>query len=41
MGKLLCLQEEDGYVIYENQMASSYEVGTGPLGSITRDSQYE
>nr|BAM65013.1 egg envelope protein [Clupea pallasii] len=35
------MREEDGYVIYENQMASSYEVGTGPLGSITRDSQYE
>uniref|UniRef100_A0AAY4AD66 ZP domain-containing protein n=1 Tax=Denticeps clupeoides TaxID=299321 RepID=A0AAY4AD66_9TELE len=30
-----------GYVIYENRMFSSYEVGVGPLGSITRDSQFE
>ncbi|XP_028816760.1 zona pellucida sperm-binding protein 4-like [Denticeps clupeoides] len=32
---------ESGYVIYENRMFSSYEVGVGPLGSITRDSQFE
>uniref|UniRef100_A0A3B3TCW0 Zona pellucida sperm-binding protein 4 n=1 Tax=Paramormyrops kingsleyae TaxID=1676925 RepID=A0A3B3TCW0_9TELE len=29
------------YVVYENRMSSSYEVGVGPLGSITRDSLYE
>ncbi|XP_049337831.1 zona pellucida sperm-binding protein 4-like [Astyanax mexicanus] len=29
------------YVVYENKMVSSYEVGVGPLGSITRDSHYE
>ncbi|XP_056587759.1 zona pellucida sperm-binding protein 4-like [Triplophysa dalaica] len=33
--------EENGYVVYENRMTSSYEVGIGPLGSITRDSQFE
>ncbi|KAG7321539.1 hypothetical protein KOW79_014397 [Hemibagrus wyckioides] len=30
-----------GYVIYENRMVSSYEVGVGPRGSITRDTHYE
>ncbi|XP_036437105.1 zona pellucida sperm-binding protein 4-like [Colossoma macropomum] len=29
------------YVVYENKMSSSYEVGVGPLGAITRDSHYE
>ncbi|XP_018615367.2 zona pellucida sperm-binding protein 4-like isoform X2 [Scleropages formosus] len=29
------------YIIYENRIISSYEVGVGPLGSITRDSTYE
>nr|BCD71189.1 egg envelope protein [Hyphessobrycon bentosi] len=29
------------YVVYENKMVSSYEVGVGPLGAITRDSHYE
>nr|XP_057923247.1 zona pellucida sperm-binding protein 4-like [Doryrhamphus excisus] len=33
--------EEDGYVVYENHMSSSYEVGVGPRGSITRDSHFE
>ncbi|XP_057186794.1 zona pellucida sperm-binding protein 4-like [Triplophysa rosa] len=33
--------EENGYVVYENRMTSSYEVGIGPLGSITRDSHFE
>ncbi|KAA0720389.1 Zona pellucida sperm-binding protein 1 [Triplophysa tibetana] len=33
------MTEENGYVVYENRMTSSYEVGIGPLGSITRDSQ--
>ncbi|XP_073711396.1 zona pellucida glycoprotein 2, like 1 isoform X1 [Misgurnus anguillicaudatus] len=28
------------YLVYENKMTSSYEVGIGPLGSITRDSSY-
>ncbi|XP_062873289.1 zona pellucida sperm-binding protein 4-like [Trichomycterus rosablanca] len=32
---------QDGYVIYENRMMSVYEVGVGPLGSITRDSNFE
>ncbi|XP_057210792.1 zona pellucida sperm-binding protein 4-like [Triplophysa rosa] len=35
------MTEENGYVVYENRMTSSYEVGIGPLGSITRDSQFE
>ncbi|KAF7700437.1 zona pellucida sperm-binding protein 4-like [Silurus meridionalis] len=30
-----------GYVIYENMMFSSYEVGVGPRGVITRDTTYE
>ncbi|XP_029308624.1 zona pellucida sperm-binding protein 4-like [Cottoperca gobio] len=35
------LKEERGYVVYENHMSSSYEVGIGPRGSITRDSHFE
>ncbi|KAG1932812.1 zona pellucida sperm-binding protein 2 isoform 1 preproprotein [Pimephales promelas] len=35
------MMEESGYVVYENRMVSSYEVGIGPLGSITRDSHFE
>ncbi|XP_028284206.1 zona pellucida sperm-binding protein 4-like [Parambassis ranga] len=35
------IKEEEGYVIYENHMSSSYEVGIGPRGSITRDSHFE
>ncbi|XP_060900665.1 zona pellucida sperm-binding protein 4-like [Labrus mixtus] len=35
------LKEEEGYVVYENHMSSSYEVGIGPRGSITRDSHFE
>lgn len=35
------LQEENGFVIYENMISSVYEVGLGPRGSITRDSSYE
>lgn len=38
---LFCLQEEEGYVVYENHMSSSYEVGLGPRGAITRDSHFE
>uniref|UniRef100_A0A672MK13 Zona pellucida sperm-binding protein 4 n=1 Tax=Sinocyclocheilus grahami TaxID=75366 RepID=A0A672MK13_SINGR len=34
-------QEDRGYVVYENRMTSSYEVGIGPFGSITRDSHFE
>ncbi|XP_056100955.1 zona pellucida sperm-binding protein 4-like [Rhinichthys klamathensis goyatoka] len=33
--------EDSGYVVYENRMTSSYEVGMGQLGSITRDSHFE
>uniref|UniRef100_A0A3Q3LWI1 Zona pellucida sperm-binding protein 4 n=1 Tax=Mastacembelus armatus TaxID=205130 RepID=A0A3Q3LWI1_9TELE len=33
--------EEEGYVVYENHMSSSYEVGIGPRGSITRDSHFD
>ncbi|XP_077056137.1 zona pellucida sperm-binding protein 4-like [Siphateles boraxobius] len=35
------IMEDSGYVVYENRMTSSYEVGIGPLGSITRDSHFE
>ncbi|XP_017538858.1 zona pellucida sperm-binding protein 4-like [Pygocentrus nattereri] len=35
------VSEQGGYVVYENTMTSSYEVGVGPLGFITRDSQFE
>ncbi|XP_035025119.1 zona pellucida sperm-binding protein 4 [Hippoglossus stenolepis] len=35
------IKEEDDYVVYENHMSSSYEVGVGPRGSITRDSHFE
>ncbi|XP_016116977.1 zona pellucida sperm-binding protein 4-like [Sinocyclocheilus grahami] len=33
--------EDNGYVVYENRMTSSYEVGMGLFGSITRDSHFE
>ncbi|XP_070829987.1 zona pellucida sperm-binding protein 4-like [Chaetodon trifascialis] len=35
------IKEEEGFVVYENHMSSSYEVGVGPRGSITRDSHFE
>ncbi|KAJ8397774.1 hypothetical protein AAFF_G00434630 [Aldrovandia affinis] len=35
------MREEGGYVVYENELSSSYEVASGPLGSITRDSVHE
>ncbi|XP_042603016.1 zona pellucida sperm-binding protein 4-like isoform X2 [Cyprinus carpio] len=35
------VMEDSGYVVYENRMTSSYEVGIGPYGSITRDSRFE
>uniref|UniRef100_A0A8C7VWE5 Zona pellucida sperm-binding protein 4 n=1 Tax=Oncorhynchus mykiss TaxID=8022 RepID=A0A8C7VWE5_ONCMY len=35
------LKEENGYMVYENRMVSSYEVGVVPQGAITRDSQFE
>ena len=41
MPTMLLLQEDSGYVVYDNRMTSSYEVGIGPLGSITRDSHFE
>ncbi|KAK9539237.1 hypothetical protein VZT92_004355 [Zoarces viviparus] len=34
-------KDEESYVVYENHMSSSYEVGVGPRGSITRDSHFE
>ncbi len=34
-------QEDSGDVVYENRITSSYEVGIGPFGSITRDSHFE
>ncbi|KAM8728302.1 zona pellucida sperm-binding protein 4-like isoform 1-T1 [Acanthopagrus schlegelii] len=39
-GTILKVEEQD-YVVYENHMSSSYEVGVGPRGSITRDSHFE
>ncbi|KAM4551887.1 zona pellucida sperm-binding protein 4-like [Odontesthes bonariensis] len=35
------LKDDETYVAYENHMSSSYEVGVGPRGSITRDSHFE
>uniref|UniRef100_A0A3B4YWR6 Zona pellucida sperm-binding protein 4 n=1 Tax=Seriola lalandi dorsalis TaxID=1841481 RepID=A0A3B4YWR6_SERLL len=35
------IMEEPGVIIYENRMSSSYEVGIGDRGAITRDSYYE
>ncbi|XP_068578459.1 zona pellucida sperm-binding protein 4-like [Cebidichthys violaceus] len=35
------VMEENGVIIYENRMSSSYEMGVGPLGIITRDSHFE
>uniref|UniRef100_A0A673C228 Zona pellucida sperm-binding protein 4 n=1 Tax=Sphaeramia orbicularis TaxID=375764 RepID=A0A673C228_9TELE len=35
------VSDEADFVVYENHMASSYEVGVGPRGSITRDSHFE
>ncbi|XP_060753964.1 zona pellucida sperm-binding protein 4-like [Neoarius graeffei] len=35
------MKVQDGYVVYENKMVCSSEVGVGRLGSITRDSHYE
>ncbi|KAJ8251138.1 hypothetical protein GJAV_G00217730 [Gymnothorax javanicus] len=35
------MRVEGEYVVYENRLSSSYEVGVGPLGSITRDSVFE
>uniref|UniRef100_A0A8C7SST5 Zona pellucida sperm-binding protein 4 n=1 Tax=Oncorhynchus mykiss TaxID=8022 RepID=A0A8C7SST5_ONCMY len=35
------MTEETDTIIYENRMSSSYQVGVGPFGSITRDSQYD
>ncbi|XP_066520834.1 zona pellucida glycoprotein 2, like 2 [Hoplias malabaricus] len=31
---------EGDYIVYENMMSSSYEVGVGPHGAVTRDSSY-
>ncbi|KAJ8270258.1 hypothetical protein GJAV_G00112210 [Gymnothorax javanicus] len=35
------MKEDGNYVVYKNKLSSSYEVGAGPLGSITRDSVHE
>ncbi|KAL7826020.1 hypothetical protein SRHO_G00337580 [Serrasalmus rhombeus] len=35
------MKVEGDYIIYENRMVSTYEVGVGPRGAITRDSLYE
>uniref|UniRef100_A0AAY5EN27 Zona pellucida sperm-binding protein 4 n=1 Tax=Electrophorus electricus TaxID=8005 RepID=A0AAY5EN27_ELEEL len=35
------VMELGAHLVYENKMTSSYEVGMGPLGAITRDSYYE
>ncbi|XP_037538164.1 zona pellucida sperm-binding protein 4 [Nematolebias whitei] len=35
------LKDEEDYVVYENHMSSSYEVGVAQSGSITRDSHFE
>uniref|UniRef100_A0A3Q3ILR0 Zona pellucida sperm-binding protein 4 n=1 Tax=Monopterus albus TaxID=43700 RepID=A0A3Q3ILR0_MONAL len=35
------VKEESGVIIYENSMSSTYEVGVGHLGAITRDSHYQ
>ncbi|KAM6948328.1 zona pellucida sperm-binding protein 4-like [Aplochiton taeniatus] len=35
------LTEEKGFLVYENHLSSSYEVGIGPRGSIMRDSQFD
>uniref|UniRef100_A0A672JGU7 Zona pellucida sperm-binding protein 4 n=1 Tax=Salarias fasciatus TaxID=181472 RepID=A0A672JGU7_SALFA len=35
------VMEENGVIVYENSMSSSFEVFQGPRGDITRDSLYE
>ncbi|KAK6320122.1 hypothetical protein J4Q44_G00092290 [Coregonus suidteri] len=35
------MTEETDTIVYENRMSSSYQVGVGPFGSITRDSHYD
>ncbi|KAJ8378478.1 hypothetical protein AAFF_G00239420 [Aldrovandia affinis] len=35
------MKEDGGYVLYENQLSSSYDVGVGTLSSITRDTVLE
>ncbi|CAK6972566.1 uncharacterized protein LOC128358306 isoform X1 [Scomber scombrus] len=35
------VMEASDSIYYENRMSSSYEVGVGPLGAITRDSHFE
>ncbi|KAF4080203.1 hypothetical protein AMELA_G00167670 [Ameiurus melas] len=35
------MKVEGDYIVYENSMVSSYEVGFGPHGAITRDSSFE
>ncbi|CAL9695228.1 unnamed protein product [Knipowitschia caucasica] len=35
------VKEDADAIIYENRLSSMFEVGVGPYGSITRDSQFE
>ncbi|XP_064184948.1 zona pellucida sperm-binding protein 4-like [Anguilla rostrata] len=35
------LKAEEGYVVYENEMSSTYDLVAGRFGSITRDSLYK
>nr|BCD71178.1 egg envelope protein [Pantodon buchholzi] len=35
------VKEERGHVVYENMLSSTYEVGIGPRGSITRDTVFQ
>ncbi|CAB1323075.1 unnamed protein product [Coregonus sp. 'balchen'] len=35
------MTEEPGTIFYENRLSSSYVVGIGPFGDITRDSHYD
>ncbi|XP_060786571.1 zona pellucida sperm-binding protein 4-like [Neoarius graeffei] len=35
------MKVQAGYMVYENRMFSTYDVGVGPHGSITRDTHYE
>ncbi|XP_078112866.1 zona pellucida sperm-binding protein 4-like [Sander vitreus] len=35
------VMEEHGVIIYQNKMSSSFEVGIGPFGAITRDTTFE
>ncbi|KAL0968385.1 hypothetical protein UPYG_G00266190 [Umbra pygmaea] len=40
-GTTVTQEEEHDTITYSNRMTSAYEVGLGPYGAITRDSQYD